>query len=114
MTDILFTVRGKKALLSAAMVLAGAALAPGARAGDHDGSHAELNRLPSFVVASSLKTTVYDGVSDDLLTAGLGKTGLAGPPPAIANPATPTASELRRLAIWSNYRALVDMTVNGG
>jgi hydroxybutyrate-dimer hydrolase len=114
MTDILFTVRGKKALLSAAMVLAGAALAPGARAGDHDGSHAELNRLPSFVVASSLKTTVYDGVSDDLLTAGLGKSGLAGAAPAIANPAAPAASELRRLAIWANYRALVDMTANGG
>jgi len=57
----------------------------------------------------------YDGNSDDLLTAGLGKTGLASATaPAIANPAQPTAAELRRLAIWSNYRALVDMSANGG
>lgn len=114
MRDIQFTVRGRTALLSAAIAIAGVGLVPGARAGDHDGSRPELNRLPSFVVASSLKITTYDGVSDDLLTAGLGKTGLAGPAPAIANPAAPTASELRRLAIWSNYRALVDITLNGG
>jgi hydroxybutyrate-dimer hydrolase len=74
-----------------------------------------LNSLPSFVVASSLSTITYDGVSDDLLTAGLGKTGLASSAaPAVANPASPTAAELRRLAIWSNYRALVDMTPAGG
>ncbi|EEA04187.1 putative D-(-)-3-hydroxybutyrate-oligomer hydrolase [Burkholderia sp. H160] len=81
---------------------------------DNDG-HGELNRLPSFIVASSLSTITYDGVSDDLLTAGLGKTGLQSPvAPAVANPASPTAAELRRRAIWSNYRALVDMTSTGG
>jgi hydroxybutyrate-dimer hydrolase len=101
-------------LLSAAIALAGTALAASVRAGDHDGGHAQVNRLPAFVVASSVSTTSYDGVSDDLLTAGLGKSGLAGAQPAIANPASPTAAELRRLAIWSNYRALVDMSVNGG
>ncbi|TCG04391.1 D-(-)-3-hydroxybutyrate oligomer hydrolase [Paraburkholderia steynii] len=114
MRDIPFAVRRKKALLSTAIAIAGGALVAGAHAGDHNGSSAELNRMPSFVVAGSLNTTSYDGVSDDLLTAGLGKTGLAGAAPAIANPAEPTASELRRLAIWSNYRALVDMTANGG
>ncbi|MGF6970041.1 hydroxybutyrate-dimer hydrolase [Paraburkholderia sp. WC7.3g] len=87
-----------------------------AHATDHDrDGHGESNTLPSFVVASSLSTTSYDGVSDDLLTAGLGKTGLASPTgPAVANAASPTAAELRRLAIWSNYRALVDMTAPGG
>ena len=56
----------------------------------------------------------YDGVSDDLLTAGLGRTGLGGTAPVPANPASPTAAELRRLAIFSNYTALVDVNPKGG
>ena len=72
------------------------------------------NTLPNFI-AGSVNTQTYDGNTDDLLTAGLGKTGLASAtPPAIANAVKPTAAELRRLAIYSNYRALVDMTANGG
>lgn len=74
----------------------------------------DSNRLPDFV-AGSVRTTAYDGTSDDLLTAGLGKTGLASATaPGFANPSRPSAAELRRLAIWSNYRALVDMSANGG
>ncbi|WP_081059862.1 D-(-)-3-hydroxybutyrate oligomer hydrolase [Burkholderia stagnalis] len=74
----------------------------------------QANQLPAFV-ASDVQTTTYDGNTDDLLTGGLGKTGLAlTTPPAFANSANPTAAELRRLAIWSNYRALVDMSSNGG
>ncbi|MBQ0935417.1 D-(-)-3-hydroxybutyrate oligomer hydrolase [Ideonella paludis] len=56
----------------------------------------------------------YDGVSNDLLTAGLGKTGLMGAAPAYANPLAPTAAELRRNAIYTNYRALVDISALGG
>ncbi|TDN63812.1 D-(-)-3-hydroxybutyrate oligomer hydrolase [Paraburkholderia sp. BL10I2N1] len=112
MRDKSTATRRAAVLLSAALV--GAVLVPGAWADDHDGGRPALNRLPSFVVASSLRTTTYDGVSDDLLTAGLGKTGLAGAAPAIANPASPTAAELRRLAIWTNYRALVDIKPSGG
>ena len=42
----------------------------------------------------------YDGVTNDLLTAGLGKTGLGSPvPPGFADPLHPTAEELRRSAI---------------
>jgi hydroxybutyrate-dimer hydrolase len=75
---------------------------------------AERNRLPGFV-SGSVRTTAYDGASDDLLTAGLGKTGLgAATAPGFANASRPTSAELRRLAIWSNYRALVDMSANGG
>jgi hydroxybutyrate-dimer hydrolase len=48
------------------------------------------------------------------LTAGLGKSGLAGAAPAVANPASPTAAELRRIAIYNNYRALVDIAAAGG
>lgn len=74
----------------------------------------QSNVLPNFIT-SAVSTKSYDGTTDDLLTAGLGKTGLAlATAPAIANAAQPTSAELRRLAIWSNYRALVDMTANGG
>ncbi|WP_247682366.1 D-(-)-3-hydroxybutyrate oligomer hydrolase, partial [Burkholderia sp. Tr-862] len=79
----------------------------------NDADSGERNRLPGFV-SGSVRTTAYDGTSDDLLTAGLGKTGLASTAPAFANPSRPTSAELRRLAIWSNYRALVDMSANGG
>ncbi len=73
----------------------------------------EINLKPDFLV--SMKSSDYDGNSDDLLTAGLGKTGLAAAvPPAYADPLKPTAAELRRSAIHTNYRAIVDMTANGG
>jgi len=59
--------------------------------------------------------THYDGVTNDLLTAGLGKSGLGSPvAPGFADPLHPTAVELRRLAIYNNYRALVDPTPGGG
>ncbi len=57
----------------------------------------------------------YDGVSDDLLTAGLGRTGLGiGTPPPVRDAKNPTAAELRRRAIHANYRALADMSSAGG
>jgi hydroxybutyrate-dimer hydrolase len=59
--------------------------------------------------------THYNGVTDDLLTAGLGKTGLGNSiPPGFVDPLHPTAQELRRLAIYNNYRALIDPTPGGG
>ena len=73
----------------------------------------ESNVKPGFV--GVVTKTTYDGVSDDLLTAGLGKTGLgaaAAPPPV--NPTAPTAAELRRIAIFNNYRAILDIAANGG
>lgn len=63
-------------------------------------------------IPTGVTVVTYDGVSDDLLTGGLGWDGLAGSAPAVSNP--PTAAELRRLAIYNNYRALVDMTGGGG
>lgn len=50
-----------------------------------------------------------DGASDDLLTAGLGTAGLIGAPPAFVDPRHPTARELRRRAIYMNYRGLADL-----
>src|SRR5207244_1590968 len=68
---------------------------------------------PDFIVGD-ISRALYDGSDDDLLTAGLGKSGLQGAAPPIADPANPTAAELRRLAIYNNYRALVDVNMNGG
>ncbi|MFT3953529.1 MAG: D-(-)-3-hydroxybutyrate oligomer hydrolase [Piscinibacter sp.] len=79
------------------------------------GPRAVFNRLPDFVVAGSVRSASYDGASDDLLTAGLGKTGLASAvAPGYADALAPTAAELRRAAIYNNYRAIVDMTAAGG
>ena len=53
--------------------------------------------------------------TQDLLTAGLGRTGLGlATAPAYADPLNPTALELRRNAIHGNYRALLDATAGGG
>lgn len=58
-------------------------------------------------------TTHRDG--DDLLTAGLGIAGLRGlAPPPFADVAAPTAAELRRRAIWSNWRGIADLAPGGG
>jgi hydroxybutyrate-dimer hydrolase len=72
-----------------------------------------VNVIPAFV-AGTVAQASYDGSSDDLLTAGLGKTGLLGAAPAFAVPAAPTVAELRRNAIHTNYRALIDYTAVGG
>ncbi len=93
------------------LVLASALALALAGCGD-DESPTISNTKPSFV--GTITKTSYDGAADDLLTAGLGKTGLAGAAPAVAVPASPTAAELRKLAIYNNYRALVDVVTNGG
>jgi hydroxybutyrate-dimer hydrolase len=69
---------------------------------------------PDFSGRKILQTR-YDGTTDDLLTAGLGKTGLGiGAPPPVKEIKNPTAAELRRRAIHANYRALADMSPAGG
>jgi hydroxybutyrate-dimer hydrolase len=86
--------------LASVCVLALAALAAGTRAAADD---------------ERILHAHYDGVTNDLLTAGLGHTGLgSATPPGFADPLHPTAEELRRLAIYNNYRALVDPTPGGG
>lgn len=72
----------------------------------------DLNAKPSYLGAVSAIT--YDGGADDLLTAGLGKSGLGAASPTAANPLQPSAAELRRIAIWNNYRAVLDISANGG
>ena len=72
----------------------------------------DKNVKPSYlgVVAAAS----YDGTTNDLLTAGLGKTGLGGAAPAVADPLNPTPLELRKLAIFNNYRAILDISAAGG
>lgn len=72
-----------------------------------------LNRKPEFI--SDISIASYDGATDDLLTAGLGKTGLsAATAPGYADKANPTAAELRRNAIYNNYRAVIDPSAASG
>src|SRR5438132_5512130 len=83
-----------------------------ALAGCH--STPDYNTLPTFVTGTIVKNT-YDGSTNDLLTGGLGKSGLAGAAPTtFANANAPTTAELRTLAIYRNYNALVDITAGGG
>lgn len=72
----------------------------------------ELNQMPSYL--GTITRADYDGKTNDLLTAGLGKTGLAGATPAYANAEQPTPLELRRNAIYANYRAVLDIAANSG
>ena len=85
------------------------------------GSDSPTNNLPTGITQQSV--TVYSATSvgvgntaasQDLLTGGIGMSGLQGATPAYADPLNPTALELRRNAIYSNYRGLVDYTTNGG
>jgi hydroxybutyrate-dimer hydrolase len=107
---------------AAAAALLGAAVLTGC-----GGSAAtpEINTLPAGVTdlgAKAYRATATGAAStaagQDLLTAGLGKSGListaAATLTAYADPLNPTADELRRNAIQSNYRGLVDNTANGG
>lgn len=72
----------------------------------------ELNQMPGYL--GTITRADYDGKTNDLLTAGLGKTGLAGAAPAYANVEQPTPLELRRNAIYANYRAVLDIAANSG
>lgn len=91
----------------------------------------QSNVLPRHILKQSVEVTEYDGRSlrdprpndtppfagypDDLLSGGLNGNGLQSPAaPAFADPSHPTATELRRLAIYANYRAIADMATEGG
>jgi hydroxybutyrate-dimer hydrolase len=94
------------------VVLALAGIAVAACGSNEHNEKEDLNLKPGYLGDISSKT--YDGVSDDLLTAGLGKTKLALAAPAYADPEHPTPTELRRNAIHANYRAVLDISANSG
>jgi hydroxybutyrate-dimer hydrolase len=72
-----------------------------------------MSPLPAPLLGTPLRREV-DGRDDDLLTAGLGAAGLRAPPPAPADPLAPTATELRRRAIYQAYRGSLDLSAEGG
>jgi hydroxybutyrate-dimer hydrolase len=68
-----------------------------------------------FVPPLTVFHTYYDGNPNDLLTAGLGKSGLGDTtPPGFIDAQHPTTDELRKSAIYNNYRLLIDPTEKGG
>ena len=109
----------KRALKVALTALAAAVLAA---CGGDSSDPTPVNTLPAGVTQVSAiaypATTVGAGdtaATQDLLTGGIGKTGFgAAAAPAYANPASPTAAELRRNALFSNYQGILDRTAGGG
>jgi hydroxybutyrate-dimer hydrolase len=107
----------RSAQIATALVLGSAVIA-----GCGGKSSPAPNVLPTGI--AELGVTTYPAVAvgtgataatQDLLTAGLGRTGLgAAAAPAYADPLNPTALELRRNGIYANYRAILDFSVNGG
>lgn len=99
-------------------IVACVALTLGGCGGDDGGGNStpavDRNVRPAYVVGAVIVKS-YDGTTDDLLTGGLGKTGLgAAVGPTFVNATSPTAAELRKSAIYNNYRALIDPTAAGG
>ena len=93
------------------LALSVAALAGCGNSDDDGPAVPAANARPAFL--GTVTTATYDGTTDDLLTAGLGWEGLqSATPPSLS--AQPTAAELRRRAIYNNYRALVDISTAGG
>lgn len=89
-------------------LLAAAAFALAACAG-----HGVRKAQEAPMFAAERVTEHRDG--DDLLSAGLGLGGLRSPaPPAFVDPERPTPAELRRRAVWSNWRGIADLAPGGG
>ncbi|MCR8914181.1 D-(-)-3-hydroxybutyrate oligomer hydrolase [Marinobacter panjinensis] len=98
-----------KTLLQCILIGAVALIVSGFKEGN-----SPFNQLPDFI-QGDIQSSQYDGTTNDLLTGGLGASGLAsGTAPVFDDPLNPTPEELRTLAIYNNYRALVDTVPGGG
>ncbi len=97
----------------AAVTAAACAAAVLAACNGGNASQPDFNVLPAGIT-NLVGPTTYDGTSDDLLTAGLGKTGIGGAAPGFVDPVNPTSAELRRRAIYTGYRGILDFTAAGG
>lgn len=70
--------------------------------------------MPSIdFIQGPIQLTEHRG-GDDLLSAGLGLAGLAGPPVPFLNPLQPSAAELRRRAIQMSWKGIADLGPLGG
>ncbi|HUH91300.1 MAG TPA: 3-hydroxybutyrate oligomer hydrolase family protein [Lysobacter sp.] len=100
----------KKPTLVVSMLAALALVAGCATSADQGGSTMDADAT----TFESLSVSEHRG-ADDLLTAGLGLDGLrAMVPPAFVDSAAPTVEEVRRRAIWSNWRGIADLAPGGG
>lgn len=112
------SIKLKSKAIGLSAIAAAAALA--ACGSNDNGPGPDLNFLPSNMLAPTVTaytSTTGNGdtaATQDLLTAGLGKTGLGGAAPGFADATNPTAAELRRRAIYTNYRGVLDFTAAGG
>jgi hydroxybutyrate-dimer hydrolase len=106
---------GAAVVVGAAAALAGCGgPAASSDGGLSDGGPLSINVFPHRLT-NVVGPTTYDGTTDDLLTGGLGKAGIAATtPPGFADPAKPTVAELRRRAIYTNFRGVLDATAAGG
>src|SRR5260221_12482099 len=69
----------------------------------HNDNFGDENVKPDYIKGTVVSTT-YDGTSNDLLTAGLGKTGLgSATPPVVAVATAPTRPPRRTLAAYTKY-----------
>lgn len=99
--------------LALAMLVSGCASTPVARS-DGDAVARADARSAAVTRFGTPQVTVHRD-ADDLLTGGLGAAGLQSPqPPAFADAAAPTAVELRRRALWANWRGIADLAPGGG
>ena len=97
-------------VFAAVALLAGCATAAHPSSGSPD----DMPTTSGLNLVSSVMVTEHRG-QDDLLTAGLGLDGLrVMTPPGFADPAAPTPAELRRRAIWGNWRGIADLAPGGG
>ena len=93
-------------LLPARVLVPAVALLLAACAGS--GSRSDLEMAAPLAQSEGLR-------HDDLLTAGLGLDGLrSAMPPLVGNPLSPSAEELRRRALWTNWRGIADLAPGGG
>ena len=64
-------------------------------------------------LTSAVRATAHRG-ADDLLSAGLGLSGLRGLPSAFSDASAPSAQELRRRAIQNSWKGIADLGALGG
>jgi len=81
-------------------------------AGCNSGGGLESDK-PSYI-KGDIFVQHYDGGSNDLLTAGVGQTGLTQASPSFADPENPTVEELRRTTIVNQHKALIDTRLRAG
>ena len=104
-------------VLALILLTVGCAAPPGGDPGSSSGDAPQLGADRHLRPAGPPRSEVVESLRldvDDLVGAGLGLDGMRSRPPTPVDPAAPTTDELRRLAIWSNFSGLADLSPTGG